>query len=466
LNNTLKRFQELTHPHIWGQKTTDFRELLDGENDHPAHINFKVNLTQFYKKTVNSQKIYGYDRPRTIPQYLINDHQNATKTLYFTANSWLVGKYGRYIRSGLQKVETFLLIDIDCHHCGTLKAALAYAESLKERWFPNLYYEVSTNGNGVHGYLILERTSWKDEEYNKLCDKFDKWLKNDLASGNLDVELVEIKGTSSIIAEDGTVLNMGVPAKLPRGEAAVNTTTMMGIELEQLIDNNPNEIVDETKVEKLKKMNNNGSIKCITADDLPAWRKIAKKLLPCGYVQLPHDRGRMTVEDLAIFLSMFYQFDEKSNPDQSMPTLRFEVNHKAWKAAGYTTRSWDGHRFTFTRNYATKLGFIDIIDECYKPPIKDAEGNIIKKGKAMEWCASELMHQVWEKQQETPNVKILVLEGNFSNENIKEPINNNIIVITMLNLTFKPVKMYQVIKDIWSRVDELDQIIQPYGAAA
>lgn len=58
-------------------------------------------------------------------------------TTYFTANS--LGD------------ETILMIDIDCHACGTLKGATQFAEFLKRRYFPNLYIETSTHGNGAHG---------------------------------------------------------------------------------------------------------------------------------------------------------------------------------------------------------------------------------------------------------------------------------------------------------------------------
>jgi len=50
-----------------------------------------------------------------------------------------------------------LNIDIDCHKTGTLEGAIAFANHLKDTLFPNLYFEVSTNGNGVHGYIIIEK---------------------------------------------------------------------------------------------------------------------------------------------------------------------------------------------------------------------------------------------------------------------------------------------------------------------
>ena len=45
------------------------------------------------------------------------------------------------------------MLDIDCHKSGSPEGARQFAEYLKKKFFPNLYYETSTNGNGIHGYI-------------------------------------------------------------------------------------------------------------------------------------------------------------------------------------------------------------------------------------------------------------------------------------------------------------------------
>ena len=47
------------------------------------------------------------------------------------------------------------MIDVDCHACGTLEGATQFAEYLKRNYFPNLYIETSTHGNG-----LMASSSW------------------------------------------------------------------------------------------------------------------------------------------------------------------------------------------------------------------------------------------------------------------------------------------------------------------
>ena len=85
-------------------------------------------------------------------------------------------------------------IDVDCHGFGTLSGAIAFAEHLKKTRFPGLYYGVSTNGNGVHGYIIVTKGDLGDEGLNGVLSVLDKWLKAELSKGSWNVENVEVKG--------------------------------------------------------------------------------------------------------------------------------------------------------------------------------------------------------------------------------------------------------------------------------
>ena len=52
------------------------------------------------------------------------------------------------------------MLDIDCHRSGSLEGAKQFAAFLKQQYFPDLYYEVSTNGNGIHGFIIVDIWNW------------------------------------------------------------------------------------------------------------------------------------------------------------------------------------------------------------------------------------------------------------------------------------------------------------------
>ena len=97
------------------------------------------------------------------------DHFAGKKTFYFTADG----------RS--KTAEVLVNIDIDCHKSGSLAGAIAFAEHLKATKFPDLYFEASTNGKGVHGYIVVVKGNLGDEGLNGALSILDRWLKAELA---------------------------------------------------------------------------------------------------------------------------------------------------------------------------------------------------------------------------------------------------------------------------------------------
>ena len=120
--------------------------------------------------------------------YLSNDklrrHFINEDTFYFAGSSW--------------GSETLVMIDIDCHNgIGTLQGALAYAQFLKDTYFPNLYFEPSTNGKGAHGYFVLQKDGVKPEVVNDLFGQLQAYLRQTIYG--FDIETVEIKGRCPVI---------------------------------------------------------------------------------------------------------------------------------------------------------------------------------------------------------------------------------------------------------------------------
>jgi len=112
----------------------------------------------------------------------MTEHFAGRKTYYFTADG----------RSATP--EVIINVDIDCHGSGSLAGAVAFAEHLRDTLLPNLYFEASTNGNGVHGYIVIVKGDLDDEGLNSALIVLDRWLKAELAKGLWDVENVEVKG--------------------------------------------------------------------------------------------------------------------------------------------------------------------------------------------------------------------------------------------------------------------------------
>ena len=119
------------------------------------------------------------------------------------------------------------MIDIDCHKSGNPESARAFADWLKDNYFPNLYHEPSTNGKGRHGYFVLFKTGCKDVAVANILKRLEKTLKKLLevflaAHPEYQVENVEIKGTPHILTwakgEKRKIETMksGSLAKIPR----------------------------------------------------------------------------------------------------------------------------------------------------------------------------------------------------------------------------------------------------------
>src|SRR5690606_7865079 len=104
---------------------------------------------------------------------------------------------------------------------GSLAGAIAFAEHLRDTRFPNLYFETSTNGNGVHGYIVVVKGDLGDEGLNAVLGLLDRWLKSELSRGSWDVENVEVKGQAPVFGWGWNKFELltyksGQLAKLPR----------------------------------------------------------------------------------------------------------------------------------------------------------------------------------------------------------------------------------------------------------
>ena len=173
------------------------------------------------------------------------EHFQGKETCYFTGS-----------RGDL----TLVNIDIDCKKEGSRQGAFAFAEYLKQRFFPNLYHEVSTHGNGGHGYLLIDKSICNDKDYNAVLKRLDAWLKDVLRSTDFDVENVEIKGTCPEITwgkeYQRQLLNykFGFLAKMPREWERIEewkaTTRLTVEELEEVIQKSPMVVAEVVKAAK------------------------------------------------------------------------------------------------------------------------------------------------------------------------------------------------------------------------
>jgi len=186
----IKWLKELICPFVYGERTPD--------GIYPS-----VN-----KQTFSGRWNLGYGLP-SLPNYKLLDHFQGGQTLYFFGD-------------GREKCKrTLVMIDIDVlkfNKLGSPEGAKQFAEHLKTIW-PDLYFETSTNGKGIHGYIILLKSKIGAERTNAALKRLEKWLRSEAKRINADIEQVEIKGTCLDLTLQGRIVETvkyGSFAKLPR----------------------------------------------------------------------------------------------------------------------------------------------------------------------------------------------------------------------------------------------------------
>lgn len=341
----------------------------------PRHFNKNANVLEYYGF------LHRGEQPRFYLARLTNadfaDHFAGRKTLYMAGNQANVK-------------ETLACIDIDCHHSGTLAGAIAFAEHLRTI-YRGLYYETSTNGNGVHCYFILQKDGVGAEMINELLGRLQHYLRT-LMIG-FDVENVEVKGTLPVFKWGQQKLELqnytsGQLCKLPREAASrfeelQNTARLTIHDLMKLRLPERQDIKETRLVQK-----NSGSItgRGVTDDALakmPHYRAVAELLL--GHHPLATSgRAVATAEDIAITFLVVTHCMGSMYADGSLPTARIKGLWDSLYDAGDVERQHDCKRFAVVRNYLSSLGLIDWEDHNYVVGKKGPDGKR-HGGQAAKW---------------------------------------------------------------------------------
>ncbi len=366
------------------------KEIVDKKGKcHPIHINTNQQVLNFFEDLRFDSRAWL----KKISNRNFRDHRNEIDTFYFAGNS------------RPSDPETIVLIDIDCKKFGSLKGALAFAEFLKEHFFPNLYIEVSTHGNGAHGFFVLEKCGCGAEHINDLLlHRLQPWLREVLSENDFDVENVEIKGTLPVIEWGETkyevlIYKSGTLAKFPRiptvedEESLRNTTIVTVNDLQRLpiVEERAKPSSESRQSSGTRQVSGSTTGKHISDGELEEvdghYRMVAETLMEAHQLKTS-GKTVATVEDVAIFLMLLKFFTNNMNPDGSLPVKRWSEMWKSVKDAGDINRAFCCQRFSSIRDHLSKLGLLDWKDESYSIGWTDLDGQY-HKGKAAKWKASE-----------------------------------------------------------------------------
>lgn len=385
-------------PLAWLKKhvsATDIGEhFLDAER--PVHCNKNSRVLEHFAKLadgISSFLPYQWNWDKT------NAHCYGLRKLYFAG------------AGESKKPFSLILIDVDCKRKGTPEGAREYLQFLRDGYFPNLYFEPSTHGNGGHGYFLLEKGDHSEKYLNKmLFETFTPWL-NHLAV-DFDIEFVEIKGTMPVIEwgrKKLEVLNYksGTLAKVPKGlitrfDELKNTTRISAGDI--LFHLPTYDISDELKKKSISPVSVEASCGSVTGKHFDAntlaelnkgsrFHIVAESLLK-SHTLKTSGRSVVTTEDVSIALMVGEWLTKNLDSNGAMPTKRWANLWKALYKAEDVDRAWDHKRYAVIRNYLSSLGLIEWEDESYQPGWHKDDGTYIK-GKAAKWHFSEeLMEQL------------------------------------------------------------------------
>jgi hypothetical protein len=410
--NIFTWIRERISPFCFGVKSRAGHPVHCNKNAHvlAQFLSFRLKLGSWYLRRLSNADMIA--------------HCDGRKTFYFTAD-------GRFRTN-----EVLINIDIDCHGSGTLKGAVAFAEHLRATRFPGLYYETSTNGNGVHGYIVVIKYDLGDQGLNDVLGRLDRWLKAELKSGDWDVENVEVKGQSPVFGWGPAKYELltyrsGQLAKLPReakeraaelmATTRVTVSTLRRLRISEartdvsslrIVSPEPAREPEPTEEETAAcdsaqvpvscgtKREIIGSITgCHFGDDELAklqgtYLDLARELLG-GQRLVATGRKVVTEEDLAIFLMLLRFFTSNRNADGSLPTARWRDLWTALHEAGDIERPWCHHRYAAMRNHLSGKGLLTWEDPGYLIGGVGNNGQYIA-GQAAKWCASEELMKVME----------------------------------------------------------------------
>lgn len=317
---------------------------------------------------------------RKLANYKYKDHFDRKATYYYFGNP--------------TTSSTLVMLDIDVQKTlkkGSTEGAVAFVKHLKNIW-PDLYFEPSTGGKGIHAYLVLEKHGQDAQTVNAFLKTLQDWLRAEQEFTKADIELVEVKGTCPIIAmRDGKVesVKYGMFAKIPR-EAhrfeELAATTVLHIK-----DALPQSSGLVFKVIEPKKKTVSGSVsgKNISDDELALIPHFERHYEALGTV-LRDQRYIVSSNDFAVFCVLQRFFFDNMNVDGTLPIRRVKKFWDALHECDQADRPFNHHRFKVIRDFLSQNRHIDWQDHRYQW----SEGD--KKGIACKWRVTNHFYELLE----------------------------------------------------------------------
>jgi hypothetical protein len=293
--------------------------------------------------------------PRSLSNSDYADHRAGKTTYYYFGNP---KRWTRY---------TLLMVDIDVQKSkklGTTEGAVRFAEHLCRLW-PGSYWEMSTNGNGVHLYLMIDKFGVYAEEVNRIIKGFGHWLQDEADRTQADIELVEVKGTlPEQDYQDGKLvaLKYGQFAKLPRGNFTNTATLTLGDIQAKYTATRPAKVREGSASGRIF---GHGPDAEYPLAAVPLFAKLFNRLTTVEHLKCNGSKHIVTADDFGIACLILWYCTKNGKADGSLPWARTKKLWESLHQAGDVTRQFNANRWQRVRDFLSQKGFINWIDNRY-----------------------------------------------------------------------------------------------------
>ena len=393
---------------------------LSGPAGRAAKLRAKRSIMAFLREVTSSYQFGKKKKGASAPT-----QRTATSTTYFynldgRSKSWssddLAAHFGfsetlYYAGAGNKGNDfTLVMIDIDVQKAlklGSPAGALAFVQSLRDNYFPNLYWEPSTNGRGIHAYLILQKEGYPGAHVNGYLKRLQTFLTT-LVGGH-DIEMVEVKGTCPIVTwEKGDDRQMrsiryGMLAKLPReGDRfdELRNTTLLTVPRLCALMAAPLTRPQTTKIPLARTTPRpRGSCpgtplkgRILSGLTSGAVEKRARQMIGADGIAINADL-RLTPHDLAMIVTIVAHCTQDPNDNGTLPTARAKAIHDLAYDNELTKRPWNHYRWAAGRNWLQAHGYLSTTDMAFHPGWTDGRGDY-HKGTAAKWTGNQALMEV------------------------------------------------------------------------
>jgi len=330
----------------------------------------------FSEKQLLQRRSMGWALGEQIPLWKLNKHLANEMTAYFQGDG------------DETNAETMAMIDIDNHSSGTLAGAWAFSAEV-DKHLEGVQWETSTNGDGLHGYILISKLGERAETVNKAIAELQAKLKALLQTGNFDVELVEVKGKCPDLEWESRRLvgiHFGTLAKIPRTLRIEQMEAMGKISLRDIRSLKIEQTIKLPQRKASKGSCDYDVINSKYVENIEWLREQATAFLENREIKC-YGRNVVTPEDLVCYWIIGSWLKDHANGDGSSPKRCWAALWNGLKAGGHTDRGWNHHRWKAIRDFFSAYGHTDWENHRYSVRTDD------EKGVACKWEVSKEIYE-------------------------------------------------------------------------